>query len=362
MIRFTTALKSVVVIIFLGVVLLLPAQELRHLADSLRVKYNVPELAYAVVSADEVMDLSVLGVKKTGSDLTAQSADRFRIGSNTKAITGYIAALLVNEGKLSWDTQFFEMFPELKKAASRAYHRVTLLELLTFRTRLYPYTYTYDEPRKEQFSGSETEQRYQFSAWFFQQPPVKKKEINFSNLGYVAAAMMMEKASGKTYKQLVTDLGEQLNISFGFGNAVAFDPGQPWGHDSELNPVGSSPSDYKLEWLLAAGNINVSLPDYVKFIQLQLAGLAGRNNQMTKSQFEFLHYGLPRFSVGWFQGVDENERRFSYNIGNPGTFYSKVMVFGEAGIAIIILTNAQTAQTEKGVEELYELLKQRYIR
>lgn len=331
-----------------------------QLADSIRKAYHIPELGYAVVSSSNILDMQIIGVKKINTSLLAEHNDKFRIGSNTKAITGFIAAQLVKQKRISWDTKFFDLFPELKAKSNRTYHHLTLLNLLTFRTKLFPYTYTYREPKKEQFTGSECLQRYQFTTWFFKQKPVSSKDsIHFSNLGYVAAGLMLEKVSGKSYKELVTDLGKQLGIEFGFGNPNSTDTLQPWGHDKNLSP--EAPFDnYKLDWLLAAGNINTSLPDYLKFIQLQLQGLAGQSKVLTKEEFLFLHYGLPKFAVGWFWLKDENNQVYSYNTGNPGTFLSKTSVFKDKDVAYILFANSQTDDTEIGLNILYTELKKKY--
>jgi CubicO group peptidase (beta-lactamase class C family) len=330
------------------------------LADSIRVKYRMPELCYAVVSADSVIEMYALGERKIHSGSTATLNDRFRIGSNTKAITSFIAARLVKQGKISWDTKFFDLFPELKAGSRKEYHDLTLLNLLSFRTRLFPYTYTYSKPAKGQFTGGEERQRYQFAEWFFQQKPVPAKDsINFSNLGYVAAGLMLEKASGKSYKQLVTQLGEQLGIAFGFGQPNAKDPLQTWGHDNRLTPEPPG-DDYKLNWLLAAGNINVSLPDYAKFIQLQLKGLKGRSPLLTKEEFHFLHFGLSGVSVGWFSDVTAKGAQYSYNIGNPGSFLTMVYIHPKEDLAFIFFTNVQTEKAEEGLATLYDELKKKY--
>jgi CubicO group peptidase (beta-lactamase class C family) len=287
--------------------------------------------------------------------------DKVRIGSNTKAITGFIAAQLVKQKKIRWNTRFFDLFPELKATSDQAYYKVTLLDLLTFRSRLIPYTYTNEVPARDQFSGNETQQRYQFSAWFFGQKPQKnKKGLHFSNLGYIAAGQMLEKVSGKPYKELVGDLGAQLGISFGFGNPNTADTLQPWGHGIGLAPEGPG-DNYKLDWLLPAGNIHVSLPGYCKFIQLQLAGLAGRSELLSKEEFQFLHYGLPEFAVGWFWKTDENNGTYSYNVGNPGTFLTKVFVFKDSDRAIVLFANAQTPEADAGLDVLLAELKRKYI-
>ena len=338
------------------------AQKLNDFADSIRIAYHIPEIAFAVVSADSVHEMRTIGYKKINSNLAATIYDRFRIGSNTKAITGFIAALLVKEGKITWETKFFELYPELKAKSDPAYHDLTLLNLLSFRARLFPYTYTYARPAKNQFKGNEEKQRYQFATWFFQQKPVGKRDtIIFSNLGFIAAGLMLEKASGKTYEQLVKDLGSQLDIRFAFGQPNTENSSQTWGHDEHLKPEAPGDS-YKLNWLLPAGNINVSLPDYTKFIQLQLRGLQGKSTLLSKDEFNFMHYGLSKFSVGWFWETDENGRIFSYNVGNPGTFLSKVYIFNKENKAFILLCNVQNDEAEEGIDNLYDHLKKMYIK
>lgn len=353
--------RILLIILLLGNVHCCHSKTLEAFADSIRKAYHIPELGYAVVSADKVYELGVIGVKKAGTKMAAQQSDIFRIGSNTKAITGYIAAVLVKNGKLNWDTKFFDLFPELKAKSRKEYYDVTLLNLLSFRTKLFSYTYTYAQPAKDQFSGAEEQQRYQFAEWFFRHEPVKSNDsICFSNLGYIAAGMMMEKASGKTYKTLVKELGDQLSIDFHYGRPNNIDVNQPWGHSENMKPEPPG-DDYKLNWLLPAGNISLTLPDYVKFIQLQLQGFAGRSNVLTTDEFDFLHFGLSKFAVGWFWDKDEKSRLFSYNIGNPGTFLTAVYVYKGNDKAFVIFANAQTEASEEGFEVLYHEMQRRYL-
>jgi len=336
------------------------AQHKTTLADSVRRAYKIPELCYAVVSADSVYEMQALGVRKINTNLSASLEDRFRIGSNTKAITGFIAALLVKQGNISWNTRFFDLFPEMKATSRKEYHNLTLLNLLSFRTKLFPYTYTDPKPVKSDFTGNEEEQRYQFTQWAFRHEPVHSRDsVCFSNLSYTAAGLMLEKVSGKSYKQLVAELGAQLGIEFGFGQPNIADPLQTWGHNATLTP--EPPGDnFKLNWLLPAGNINITLPDYVKFIQLQLKGLNGRSALLTREEFNFLHFGLARFAVGWSVNTDDKNNVYSYHEGNPGTFLTKVYVFPKTNKAIILFSNAQTDRAEEGMDVLLDKLTVKY--
>ncbi|MCW3124304.1 MAG: beta-lactamase [Flavipsychrobacter sp.] len=337
-------------------------QSLKKLADSVRKVYRIPELGYAVVSADKVYELDVAGYKKAGTNRVAEKSDLFRIGSNTKAITGFIAAELVKQGKISWSTKFFDQFPEMKAHSRKEYWDLTLLDLLSLRTKLFSYTYTYAKPVKGQFKGTEEQQRYQFATWFFKQEPVVKKDVvNFSNLGYVAAGLMMEKVTGKSYRELTMELGKELDMDIHFGRPNNISKLQTWGHTEGGVPEQPG-DDFKLNWLLPAGNVTLSLPDYVKFIQLQLQGLQGRSTLLTAEEFNFIHFGLPRFSVGWFADKDEHGHTYSYNIGNPGSFLTSVYVYKDIDLAFILFANIQSEQSEEGLSVLYEQMKRTYVK
>ena len=358
----TIGLTKKVIFILLVFTGIAHSQSLLHVADSIRQLHHIPELGYAIVSSDSILEMNVLGVKKVGTSMKGELKDKFRLGSNTKTITAFIAVLLAKEGKISLDTKFFDLYPELIATSRPEFRHVTLLELLSFRTQLFPYTYTDSLPLKSQFSGSEEKQRYQFAQWFFAQPPnVARTLYHFSNLDYVAAALMLEKASGKPYKQLVTELGEKLNIHFDFGQPNMIDANEPWGHDASLRP--EPPGDpYKLNWLLSAGNITMDLPNFARFIQIHLAGLNGRKSLLDCADFNSLHYGLPGFAIGWFWAKDKKGNVYSYHEGNPGTFLSRAYLYKKANRAYILFCNVQSDEAEEGLDELMEVMRKKIVK
>lgn len=335
-------------------------QPMAHFADSIREAYHIPELNYAVVSSDKVFELQALGYKKIHTHLQAQLSNRFRIGSNTKTVTSFIATQLVQQGKLRWDTKFFDLYPELKAASNPAYWQITLQDLITLRAPLISWTYTNTEPTLQEIHGDEPQQRYAFVAWILKQPVQKRQKVYWSNPAYVAAGLMLEKATGKKYETLVQELGQQLNISFDFGQPNCKDTNQTWGHDEALQPEAPS-QNYKLNWLSSAGNLNVSLPDYIKFVQLQLQGLSGKSRLLPATAFYKMLYGLPEFSFGWNQYTDDdNHFKYAFHKGNPGSFITEVYICKDLDKAFIFFTNAQTQDAEKGIDILFDALNERY--
>lgn len=337
------------------------AQTIEKFADSIREVYKIPELNYAVVSSDKIIEIKALGNKKIKTTLKAELTDKFRIGSNTKTVTSYIATVLVKEGKIKWETKFFDLYPELKAKSNPAYYDLTLQDLITFRAKIISWSYGNETPTQKEINGTEQEQRYKFISWILQQKPVEEKQaLYWSNPSYVAVGLMLEKATGKEYKVLVTELGKRLHITFDFGQPNFKDKNQTWGHNDHLEPEKPA-QNFKLNWLSSAGNINVNLLDYSKFIQLQLNGLLGKSKKLNAAEFELMHYGLPEFAFGWEWFIDENSKlKYSFHEGNPGTFLTKVYICKQTDKAFILFTNIQSDDAEKGIKIIFDKLNKKY--
>jgi len=337
------------------------SQRFERFADSVRALYGIPELSYAIVKSDSIIEMQALGSKRYKGPLNADLNDRFRLGSNTKPITSYLAALTVQKGLIKWETKFFDLYPELKKKSNKAYYDFTLADFTCLQANLVRWTYTNSKPTQRKIKGDEKHQQLAFTKWILKQKPIKeKKSYYFSNPSYGIVALMLEKATGKDYNQLVMDLGDELKINFQFGQPNYKDTNQTWGHDNNLIP--EKPSDnYKLNWLNAAGNINVTLPDYVKFIQMQLSGLRGNSTILSKEDFNEMHYGLPVFSYGWKWFDDEpGNEKYSYHIGNPGTFLTATYLCRDLDVAYIFFMNIQSEKALQAIGVLFAELNMKY--
>ena len=339
------------------------SQTIERFADSIRKVYKIPELNYAIVSSEKIIEIKALGYKKADSNLTAQLTDKFRLGSNTKTITSYIASLLVKEGKIKWETKFFDLYPELKAKSDSSYYNLTLQDFTTFRANIIHWSYENTTPTIKEIKGNKQQQRYEFVSWILQQKPdEEKKKVYWANPSYVAVGLMLEKVTGKDYETLVKELGKNLDIKFEFGQPNFKDKNQTWGHNEELIPEKPA-ENYKLNWLSSAGNLNVSLADYVKFIQMQLNGLLGKSKELSAEEFNYMHYGLDEFSFGWEWFNDETSNlKYSFHRGSPGTFLTEIFICKETNKAFILFANKQSEDVDKGLWILFEELNKKYGR
>src|SRR5215471_9480155 len=119
--------------------------------QALKDKYNLPALAVLVVKDGVVCERAAVGVRKWGETNVVTTNDLFHIGSCTKSMTATLAAMLVEDGKLSWTTRIVDVFPEFKGKIDERYETVTLEQLLTHRSGLptHPPTVARDRAREQ---------------------------------------------------------------------------------------------------------------------------------------------------------------------------------------------------------------------
>ncbi len=340
----------------------LHAQSIAEVADSIRRAYRIPELGYAVISSDSIIEAGTLGVRKVGSRLAARPEDRFHLGSNTKSVTAFIAALLVKRGKIRWESRFFDLYPELRATSNPGYADITLRDLLTHRARIAACLIYDTFPSPALFSGTDSARRHRFGQILLGRPPVPTRDgFAFSNGGYILAALMLERAAGRSWEHLVAALGDTLGIGFGISYPNVADASQTWGHDGRLTPI--PPRRHFKEGLLsAAGNLNATVPDYARFLQEHLRGLNGKSRLLSREEFEMLHFGAPIYAIGWERSTNEREPELSGHHGSAGNFCSMAVVARDADRAYLVLTNCATDTTFDAINALVQIMRARYER
>ncbi len=224
--------------------------------DSVKTLYEIPAIAYGVIRDDTVILRKAIGFRDIELKNKVQLNDLFHIGSNTKAFTSFIAAKIVEENLITWDTRFFDLYPELKSEINSNYENISLRELLSHRARLIPfkdeiYPITdYEKDLNEEIKLSE--KRYLFIKQVLKYEPIPvydHPDDRYSNAGYIAAALMLEKVSGKTWEDLIHDMSDELSLGIYIGWPDDENSENPKGHikpkdwvidiDKDLIPIPS---------------------------------------------------------------------------------------------------------------------------
>lgn len=339
-------------------------QRTSSFADSIRIAYKIPEISYAAIDSKTIFEISALGKHSTELPDIATIDDRFHIGSNTKAITAFIIAKYVEKGKLKWTSKFFDIFPEWKKNSNPTYHKITLKDLLSHRARIQPFQGENDTIIPE-IKGTKQEKRKLFGKFVLTLAPTDEDTIhkfNYSNADYTLAALMLEKVTKKSWEQLIEKIfNKDLKLEVGLSWPENQKNKDTWGHSYENGKLIPVPSnvDYHLDYTEPAGDLNVKLKDYIKFVQLNLDGLKGNDNYLTAKTYQFIHKGIENYALGWYN-IYENGKELSTHSGTAGTYYSLVHIDRIQLKAYIIFTNSFNQDTQQGVRLLMRKLKENY--
>ena len=89
------------------------AAETQATIEAIRTKHDLPALSVAIFKEGTLRKAGV-GVRKQGDSTLVLPKDAFHIGSCTKPMTATLAGMLIDDGKLRWDSTIAEVLPDLK--------------------------------------------------------------------------------------------------------------------------------------------------------------------------------------------------------------------------------------------------------
>ena len=358
--------KTCLTIIFFLLLNSISAQNLTEIAENIMKKDSIPEMTFAIITKDNILIKRTLGhhkITEINEKNNANSNDFFHLGSNTKAITGFVAARIVENKKIEWNTKFFDLFPELKKKSNPEYFDVTLEDLLSHRANIQPFTSGAEYQKLSLFSGNKQQKREKFVEYLLTLPTVKNdNSYNYSNAGYSVATLMLERVTGESWEKLVTKiLKRKLRINFAFGWPNRNFKNQPFGHWNKNGKLVSVPSntDYDLSLAEPAGDLSMNIDNYAKFIQLNIQGLSGKDNFLKSETYRFLHNAKNEYAIGW-GNYTQNDEQISEHAGSDGTFFSYAQIDRRNLIGYIVIVNNGSKNAQKGVFEMIKKLKEEY--
>lgn len=341
-------------------------QDLRNAVAQFVEKSGVPAIAASVVFEDKVI-YGLSGVKKIGSPDPIDKSSKFQLASNTKAITATVAARMVKGGLISWGSKLIEVLPELQKSMNEEYLDVTLEDLLSHRSFIAPF----EEDNSVEWRGipsliAEAEnQKLVFAQYALGVAPTKTEGNHlYSNGGYIVAALMLQKVSGKSWETLMKETLNEFSAEgyCGFPNQES--NSGTYGHKKKgktFKSIAASEEEQLGDYFSPAGNFSIGIEDFSKFVQAHLQGLLGTENILTSQMYQKIHYGLEDYSLGWYNGfIGDTSERFSYHGGSLGSYSSAVMLSPDRRVGIVILINADGKRVTEMKNDLRVLLWDRF--
>lgn len=339
---------------------LVPNKELAEKLKVVREEHKLPALWGAIVQGEKVTAIAAVGVRKAESPEVVTIDDHVHLGSNTKAMTATLIALLVEQKKLRWDSTVSDVFPDLKDNFHEDLKGVTVGQLLAHQAGLKPNILWLPTPEGTSLRAD----RRKKVVTILKDEPKEKPGTKFlySNSGYVVAAAMAEEVMGEDYEQLMRTL---LFKPLGMASAGLGPPGtkgsveQPWGHTFQKEKLTPSQHD---NWAIMApaGGVHCSLSDWAKFTSVHLRGAQGKGPLLQAEAFKHLHTPLKGFTYAGGWAVVGDSRILAHD-GSNTMWYARMQLYPKDNVAFLVAMNAGGEEMTKATDAAVRALDSYYL-
>ena len=340
--------------------------------EALRKTHGLPALAGAVYRDGALVGAGAAGVRKLGDPTAVTSSDVWHLGSCTKAMTATLVGLLVEEGKLSWTDKIATLLPDAVVDPSFASATVEMLlqHIAGFAEDIPPALFDDMWAAAERAEAPEVTRKRVVYATLAKPAGVPVGSFAYSNTGYMAAGVVLERATGKSWETLMKErLFAPLGMNrCGFGPAATAPAtvDQPWAHFEESGKlVAVAPDVYgdNPRSMGPAGTVHCPLEDWAKFLNAHLEGPKGRSKLASAATFQRLQTP-PKggtYAAGWDVGTRPWAGGTTLSHSGSNTMNLVTTWIAPAkGLVMMVATNAATSGADLAVDAAFAPMVERF--
>ena len=180
----------------------LTSEQIDKLAEQTLKVFNVPGISVAVVKDGQVVHMKGYGVSSIATGKKADENTLYAIASNSKAFTSAALGILVDEGKLRWDTKVIDIIPEFRLYNAYVTEDFNIKDLLSHRSgmglgagdlMLWP------------DSSSFTKEEIIHNLRYLKQTSSFRTKYDYDNLLYLVAGEVVDRVSGQSWEEFIEE-------------------------------------------------------------------------------------------------------------------------------------------------------------
>lgn len=303
--------------------------------------WDVPALALVVVKDDEVIHARGYGTLTSGGNVAVNKHTIFGIGSTTKAFTAAALAMLVDEGRITWDDRVVDHLEWFRLYDTYATRNITIRDLLSHTSGLSRgdrMWYNRNIDREEVVRRV----RYQEPATSFRQ------KYNYSNTMFTTAGLVVKAVTGIKWDEFVMKrilspldmsrttttvkgLDQKSNVAGSYTYVADSSVAIPRWNQDNIGPAGS---------------LNSTAVDMAKWLRFQLRdGMVGDKRLISEELMHEMREAQTvikngsTYGLGW--RVEEYEGRKIVRHGGGGHgVAAKVAMIPSEELGIVVLSNS----------------------
>ncbi len=353
---------------FAGLLLLLvalPARAQPHQAwlEAAIEQTGAPAMGLVLFDRKGVEALAVAGERAQGSSVAVTTDDPWHLGSNTKAMTALLVAILADRGTLDFDDRIADVLGDAIEDIDPGWQAVDYGELLTHCSGLPANAGRWTSLRlMGDESRDDRADRLVYAGSLLAKPPATTpgEAFQYSNAGYVVAGAMLEAQTGKDWKTL---MHERIFTPLGLDSAGFGPPGEkgkmdaPRGHSTGLlgglsaaepgvaadNPPALNP----------AGRVHMNLRDYASFLIEYLRGLAGDGELLDQAGYRQLVE--PGCGDGYARGWGVADDGTLQHSGSNTMWFAQARLWPQTGCGMVVVSNnGRLERQREAFDKLFE--------
>jgi len=326
--------------------------------------FEIPGVAVALIHPKEPVFTRGYGVRTLGQRGAVGADTQFAVASNSKSFVAAGLAMLVEEGKLTWDEPVRHYLPDFQMSDAAATDLITVRDLLVHRSGLalgagdlmqFPLS---DHSRQDLYRGL----RHLPLARGF------RSGYAYDNILYVVAGVLIERISGQSFEEFqIARVLRPLGMTNAVANRLQVRTANVVSRHARLGPPvrgfgaleviqpDESPAG------APAGGIHVSAREIVHWLQAQLGRGALPDGRRLWSEAQATQMWTPQvitavgpgptadaptrsvmagYALGWF--VQEfRDRRLIHHSGGLSGQITYTGFFPESGHAFAVFTNVE---------------------
>jgi len=352
--------------------LALDRKGLAAIVEKTRAETGSPALGALVWRSGKTMQ-AVSGVRIAGRPEKIQPNDAWHIGSNGKAMTATLVARDVDAGRVSFDTPLAVIFPDLRPKMAAGWEAVTLRQLLSHTAGVQdPEDWViFDAGRATTADMRERRRIVLERILALKLAKEPGTATAYSNLGLFVAGAAAEKIGSASWEErLEREVFVPLKLTTaGYGApGVSGSARAPRGHALGKD-LGRIPVDPRLEAVYTppeigpAGDVHISLGDWLRFALLHLEGAkgVGRDGYLSAATLAELYKhppGSDAAGLGWSVrlGPDGKVERLAHN-GSNDYWYALIRIYPKTDTVILVVANDAQAPGSKAVNSVNDQLE-----
>jgi D-alanyl-D-alanine carboxypeptidase len=320
-------------------------------------KWQVPALAAGIVTKGSGAQYDAVGWRKLASPFVSVTpADKWHIGSNTKAITAMLVGVLQQKASplVQFSTTIGDVFPQ-SGFGTLAAHQATTIKMLLAHYGGIPAGNTVPESIWSNLTTpniSTTQQRRNFALDLLALPPITAPGTSskYSNAGYIIVGAMLEEIYGSSWETLLDQEllgpGKLAMSDTGYGAPPPHNNSdQPWAHTATSGNLSLDPNKGDNPASLGpAGTIHTTLQNYGKYLRLLLNG-SEAGVTLNPATLTELTTPWPGSNYGYGWGIFEevvgpDTKTILNHAGSNGGWFFAAEVHLDDGYALVAVTNA----------------------